>query len=110
MQATVEGQTNGDTRPKLLEACQQRVDHAISLNRAGRQFLRENVHCPKHSSLESFWVSRLIDNLDNHSILYSWICVYPDIFVRAARIGVERKRALVGGSTSEESPSTKQVI
>ena len=66
--------------------CEDIVKHAITLNRLGRKYLHGQYEPPNNASVEDYWVSTLIDNINNpemdDSVRYSWIRDNVDIFVR----------------------------
>ena len=66
--------------------CRGIVKHATAMNKFGRKYLHGQYEPPNKASVEDYWVSTLIDNINNpemdDSVRYSWIRDYVDIFVR----------------------------
>ncbi|CAB9522196.1 expressed unknown protein [Seminavis robusta] len=96
---------------EFVEMCKKKVAQSIELNKAGRQFLQESIQRPGGASIEAFWLSSLTKNINKHSLIYSWIRNYPDVFVRVAGLAKEveskgKRKADIKGKLKAKKPRT----
>ena len=101
---------------KELVQCCGIVEHAMKMNKFGRKYLHGQYEPPNKASVEDYWVSTLIDNINNperdDSVRYSWIRDYVDIFVRQVGLpgGIKNSKSRtqdISTLTAERRKTTK---
>ncbi|CAB9503185.1 unknown protein [Seminavis robusta] len=87
-----------------IQGCQRQIKHSIEMNRAGRYHM---YHCARQDGemeLDSTWLRLLIQNIgEKHTIIYSWLRDYVDIFTRCALCGMAgQKRTETASSKGDD--------